>query len=199
MLKLCLREKMQKAQASLEYFIIFAVIAGLTLISAATFLPRVREAAEDLFNKAAGRISNPGNSPVTTPQPSPPEPPPNLAPTPTPTPPVIPPNAIPLASNKQHYGVNFPKGSETVYVIDIPPNTTRLRTEFTGCCSPYADETYLTWTLTLPDGRSFDGYVSGTEVSRNLYLIDNIPQGKALLTIKAHGDHNIVLLYIDNK
>jgi hypothetical protein len=56
---------MNKAQASLEYFIIFAVIAGLTLISTATFLPQVREAAEGLFNKAAGRIS--GNAEDTTP------------------------------------------------------------------------------------------------------------------------------------
>ena len=60
---------MKKAQASLEYFIIFAVIAGLTLISAGTFLPQVRDSSQELFKRAAGRIIG---SP-SAPQPSPPQ------------------------------------------------------------------------------------------------------------------------------
>lgn len=46
----------KKGQASLEYFILFAVIALLTLISLSSFLPKVRNAGEDFFNKAAGKI-----------------------------------------------------------------------------------------------------------------------------------------------
>lgn len=46
----------KKAQASLEYFIIFSVIAGLTLLSLSSFLPKVKTTGEEFFKKAAERI-----------------------------------------------------------------------------------------------------------------------------------------------
>ncbi|MFA5144924.1 MAG: hypothetical protein WC723_02845 [Candidatus Omnitrophota bacterium] len=48
-----------KAQSSLEYFILFAVIGGLTLITLSSFLPQVKQSGEDLFTNAANRIINP--------------------------------------------------------------------------------------------------------------------------------------------
>lgn len=49
--------KSKKAQAALEYFIIFAVVAALTLVSlASVFLDNVRNSGKDIFNKAAVRI-----------------------------------------------------------------------------------------------------------------------------------------------
>ena len=48
----------KKAQASLEYFIVFALIAGLTILSVSTFLNRTRAASAGLYNKAVARILN---------------------------------------------------------------------------------------------------------------------------------------------
>ncbi|MDD2679211.1 MAG: hypothetical protein PHO03_00195 [Candidatus Omnitrophica bacterium] len=52
-----------KGQASLEYFIIFAIIAVLTILSFSTFLPKVKEAIQGssaktgFFQKAATAIT----------------------------------------------------------------------------------------------------------------------------------------------
>ena len=54
---------LKKGQASLEYFIIFAIIAVLTILSFSTFLPKVKEAiqgsntTEGVFQKAATAIT----------------------------------------------------------------------------------------------------------------------------------------------
>lgn len=48
----------EKSQVSLEYFILFAIIAGLTLISVSTFLPQARTSAYNLFQNAVSRILN---------------------------------------------------------------------------------------------------------------------------------------------
>jgi Flp pilus assembly pilin Flp len=54
---------LKKAQAAVEYFIIFAIIAVLTILSFSTFLPKVKEALqgssakEGFFQKAATRIT----------------------------------------------------------------------------------------------------------------------------------------------
>ena len=53
----------RKAQASLEYFILFAIIAVLTILSFSSFLPKVKEAIqgsetkEGFFQKAATQIT----------------------------------------------------------------------------------------------------------------------------------------------
>jgi len=53
----------QAAQASLEYFILFALIAVLTILSFSSFLPKVKEAIqgssqkEGFFQKAATEIT----------------------------------------------------------------------------------------------------------------------------------------------
>jgi len=49
-------KNMKKAQAALEYFIIFAVIASLCLISLPYFLPKVRTSSQGLFINAVNRI-----------------------------------------------------------------------------------------------------------------------------------------------
>jgi uncharacterized protein (UPF0333 family) len=49
-------KKNLKAQASLEYFIIFAVIVSLTLLSLSSFLKDVRNSAQNLFSEAVRRI-----------------------------------------------------------------------------------------------------------------------------------------------
>lgn len=46
----------QKAQSSLEYFIVFALIVVLALSSFNTFLPRVRRVAQGYFEQAVERI-----------------------------------------------------------------------------------------------------------------------------------------------
>ena len=51
-----LKYRFLTGQASLEYFIVFAVIAGLTILSASTFLHRTRTASAGLYNKAVTRI-----------------------------------------------------------------------------------------------------------------------------------------------
>lgn len=47
-----------KGQAALEYFILFAIIAGITLLSLTTFLPAVKNSAETVFQKGADAIIN---------------------------------------------------------------------------------------------------------------------------------------------
>jgi len=46
----------KQGQSSLEYFIIFAVIASVCLISVSTFLPKVRTSSQGLFTNAVNRI-----------------------------------------------------------------------------------------------------------------------------------------------
>jgi len=57
-----LKKNLKTAQASLEYFIIFALIGGLTILSASNFLSGARQSGRDLFFKAVDRI----NSTTTT-------------------------------------------------------------------------------------------------------------------------------------
>lgn len=53
----------QAAQASLEYFILFAIIAVLTILSFSSFLPKVKESImgsaqkDGFFQKAAKQIT----------------------------------------------------------------------------------------------------------------------------------------------
>jgi hypothetical protein len=108
-----LKNNLRIGQASSEYFIIFAVIAGLTLLSAATFLPQVRDAAEGLFNKAAGRIS--GNAEGTTP--------------PTSV------NGISLPWNENHIVEDFEKKETKTFILrasqnDSNQNPTAFEVEF---------------------------------------------------------------------
>jgi len=49
-------KKNLKAQASLEYFIIFALLASLTILSLSSFWPKVRGTSQNLFSEAVGRI-----------------------------------------------------------------------------------------------------------------------------------------------
>ncbi|MCX5695856.1 MAG: hypothetical protein NTW18_04225 [Candidatus Omnitrophica bacterium] len=55
--------RMATGQAAVEYFILFAIIACLTILSFSTFLPKVKEAIqgssekEGLFQKAATQIT----------------------------------------------------------------------------------------------------------------------------------------------
>jgi len=55
--------RMATGQAAVEYFILFAIIACLTVLSFSTFLPKVKEAIqgssekEGLFQKAATEIT----------------------------------------------------------------------------------------------------------------------------------------------
>jgi Flp pilus assembly pilin Flp len=54
---------LKKGQAALEYFIIFAIIAVLTILSFSTFLPKVKEAIQGsdtkkgFFQNAARQIT----------------------------------------------------------------------------------------------------------------------------------------------
>ena len=177
----------RKAQASLEYFIIFAVIAGLTLISAGTFLPQVRDAAEGLFKRAAGRILNPGSTPST------PSEPPS---TPNP-PPVIPPNAEPLSCGtvfRDNTGLGIPAGTERVFVIDIGPNTPGILVQTVA--APGYPETDVTLTWTFPDGREFSGNTTGNQSADFRLWSQNtpapnipdqyIPEGRHLLRIRSN-------------
>lgn len=45
-----------KGQSLLEYFILFSVIAAITLISTSRFLPQIQSSKESLFNNVSGRI-----------------------------------------------------------------------------------------------------------------------------------------------
>lgn len=45
-----------KGQATVEYLLIFAVLALITLLSLSTFYSSVRDSAENLFQAAIGRI-----------------------------------------------------------------------------------------------------------------------------------------------
>jgi hypothetical protein len=121
----------------------------------------------------------------------------------------IPSNAIPLPLNERFYGVSFAKGSETIYVIDIPSELAVFRTEILGCCAANAGETDIRYTWIFPDGRSFYGDAMGTDNAGVIYLRSQanpfpnipdqyIPQGKHLLKMNAYGEANIVLLYVRN-
>lgn len=44
--------ELKTGQASLEYFILFAIIAVITILSFSTFLPKVKEAIQGSDNKA---------------------------------------------------------------------------------------------------------------------------------------------------
>ncbi|MFH0762561.1 MAG: hypothetical protein V1925_01580 [Candidatus Omnitrophota bacterium] len=49
-----------KAQSTVEYFILFSVITLLTILSLSTFFPRIQEALQGkdgYFQKAAGEIT----------------------------------------------------------------------------------------------------------------------------------------------
>jgi hypothetical protein len=52
-----LKKNLKTAQASLEYFIIFALIGGLTILGTSTFLSGARQSGQDLFFKAVDRIN----------------------------------------------------------------------------------------------------------------------------------------------
>lgn len=52
--------ELKKGQAALEYFIIFTIIAVLTILSFSTFLPKVKEAIQGsggFFQNAARQIT----------------------------------------------------------------------------------------------------------------------------------------------
>jgi hypothetical protein len=53
----------EKAQASLEYFIIFALIGGLTILGTSAFLANTRTTATNLYTRAVNRILHPTNNP----------------------------------------------------------------------------------------------------------------------------------------
>jgi len=190
-----LKYRFLTGQASLEYFIIFAVIAGLTLISAATFLPRVREAAEDLFNKAAGRIVGQG-TPVTSIPPQPPLQPPISNPIP------IPPNAQPLNLDFRYPGFNFQPG-ETYFVISVTnPHIKRIRGQILGLTG----ETDVIGTWFFSDSVSFQGCAQGTDngsmidirsqssIQPNLNY-DYIPVGNYLFKIKANAPSSVIIWF----
>ncbi|MFZ5800491.1 MAG: hypothetical protein ACOY3D_03815 [Candidatus Omnitrophota bacterium] len=46
----------EKAQTAVEYFVIFAVVAAVTLLSVAAFYNRLHQASEVFFNKSAEAI-----------------------------------------------------------------------------------------------------------------------------------------------
>lgn len=46
----------EAAQVSLEYFILLLTIAALTILSVTAVFPRVKDAGNDFFDKAVGRI-----------------------------------------------------------------------------------------------------------------------------------------------
>lgn len=61
-----LKKNLKIGQASLEYFIVFAIVAVITILSFSSFLPEVRKAilgannttaGEGLFQKAAKNIT----------------------------------------------------------------------------------------------------------------------------------------------
>jgi len=186
-----LKNNLRIGQASLEYFIIFAVIAGLTLISAGTFLPQVRDAAEGLFKKAAGRIVNAGSNSVNSPAPTPNSPP-------------VPPNAQPLTWNKR-YEPGLAAGGELVYVAKLDAdNWTRLFFFLQPTNEGEADATY---TLTLPDGREFNGTALNSSVGGGMTLItknyefpnfsnidyDYLPRGNYLIRMRANNKSAFVM------
>jgi hypothetical protein len=51
-----LKKNLRRAQAALEYFILFAVIGGLTLIGVSTFLDQARGSASGLLWRATEQI-----------------------------------------------------------------------------------------------------------------------------------------------
>jgi hypothetical protein len=56
-----LKKNLRRGQAALEYFILFAVIGGLTLIGVSTFLTQARNSAYGLLNTATEQIINSAN------------------------------------------------------------------------------------------------------------------------------------------
>ncbi len=50
------RLKTKKAQSTVEYILLFAIIAVLTLISVTKALPRLQTAGQDYFNKAVNAL-----------------------------------------------------------------------------------------------------------------------------------------------
>jgi len=137
-----LKNNLRIGQASLEYFIIFAVIAGLTLLSAATFLPQVRDAAEDLFNKAAGRIIHP----------------------PTQTLPPTGGEILPWSwgSDGQLHVIYGIAGQKKTYIFRVPPGTKIAGGHFYA----YDPATVFTFTFTSVPGYKWHGYDSYTGTIR---------------------------------
>jgi hypothetical protein len=54
--RLSLKHKFLTGQASLEYFILLAIIGGLTFLSLTTFWQQTQKSGEELFHQAAARI-----------------------------------------------------------------------------------------------------------------------------------------------
>lgn len=46
----------ERAQVSLEYFLLLLVIAGLTILSVTTVFPKVKDAGNGLFTRAVEEI-----------------------------------------------------------------------------------------------------------------------------------------------
>ena len=53
------KKNLKTGQATVEYFILFAIIGALTIIGASTFLNSTQDSSKELFRKAAARIVNP--------------------------------------------------------------------------------------------------------------------------------------------
>ena len=53
-----MRARHEKGQVTVEYFIVFTVIALVTLIGLATFDNTVNDIVRDFFNAAAAKIAN---------------------------------------------------------------------------------------------------------------------------------------------
>jgi hypothetical protein len=186
-----LKRRFLTGQASLEYFIIFAVIAGLTLLSVSTFLNRTRTSSQNLYSKAVGRILN-SQALTLTPTPTP-----TPVPTPTPTPP--PPGAQLLTLNTQNR-LTFAAG-ETVYIVRLTGNTIGdLYLNIVGM----NNDANLTYTFTFPDGTSFSGGATGTDLASSMdfrsrsiqYPNTNytyIPNGDYILSINSIGNSSVVL------
>jgi uncharacterized protein (UPF0333 family) len=51
-----LKKNLKTGQASLEYFILLAIIGALTILSATTFWQQVQKSGEELFHRATARI-----------------------------------------------------------------------------------------------------------------------------------------------
>jgi hypothetical protein len=190
----------KKAQASLEYFIIFALIGGLTILAASAFLSQTRDTAKNLYSRAWTRIVNTRAPPLTMLC--------KLAPCSTfndctaasgscssgyacsgtcnglaidPNTPSLPLYTINWRSICFAAGSNRP----TYFKFTIPENTSNLRVSLYALAT--ARNANVRYTVFLPDGRSGEGYAIGTDNANGVFFGsregDHIPAGDALIVI----------------